>query len=307
MLSVKRKYHTPVMLSECLEGLDIREGGLYVDLTFGGGGHSLAILEQLKGGHLYAVDQDSDAEAQAALLTSSQFTFVKTNFRFFARYLKMYGVQKVDGILADLGVSSHQIDDPVRGFSTRFQGKLDMRMDSRQKLTAAKIVNNAEEAELHKYFGMYGEVRNARTLAQNIIRARSQNPLNTIDDFKDVVIRSAPKGREYKYLAQVFQALRIVVNAEMEALSEMLEATASVIRPGGRLVIMSYHSLEDRLVKNYVNKGNIDGTVEKDFYGNNLRPFEPLTRKPVTASEAEIAENPRARSAKLRIARRLDD
>ena len=201
MISVKRKYHTPVMLAECLDGLNIREDGLYVDLTFGGGGHSLAILEHIKGGHLYAFDQDPESEVQSRSMASPQFTFIKSNFRYFTKYLKMYGVEKVDGILADLGVSSHQIDDPSRGFSTRYQGALDMRMDPKSKLTAAEIVNSYSEEDLHRIFGMYGEVRNAKTLAAAIVKARMGRKISSIEDLKDVATPLAPRGRENKYMA----------------------------------------------------------------------------------------------------------
>ena len=306
MISVKRKYHTPVMLAECLDGLNIREDGLYVDLTFGGGGHSLAILEHIKGGHLYAFDQDPESEVQSRSMASPQFTFIKSNFRYFTKYLKMYGVEKVDGILADLGVSSHQIDDPSRGFSTRYQGALDMRMDPKSKLTAAAIVNSYSEEDLHRIFGMYGEVRNAKTLAAAIVKARMGRKISSIEDLKDVATPLAPRGRENKYMAQVFQALRIVVNNEMESLREMLELTGSALNVGGRLVVMSYHSLEDRLVKNYINKGDLAGKEKKDFYGNLIRPLTPVNRKPQMATSVEIEENPRARSAKLRIAEKKD-
>lgn len=301
----EQSYHRPVMLQECIEGLNINPAGVYVDLTFGGGGHSKAILEKLEGGHLYAFDQDQDAKANAAEIENSSFTFIEGNFRFLKRYLKMYGVKTVDGILADLGVSSHQIDDAKRGFSTRFDAELDMRMDQSAAKTARQVVNQYSEEELHRILGMYGEVRNARTLAKAIVAARINTEIKTIDDLKAILSKYAKRGKENKYFAQVFQAIRIEVNEELKALEEMLEQSSEMLAVGGRLVIMSYHSLEDRLVKNYIMKGKISGDVEKDFYGNVLKPLEAVTRKPVVASDEEIKENNRARSAKLRIAEKL--
>jgi 16S rRNA (cytosine1402-N4)-methyltransferase len=295
-------YHIPVMLSQCIEGLDINPNGIYVDLTFGGGGHSKEILKHLEGGHLYGFDQDPDAERNVP--ESSNFTFVQANFRDLKRYLRLYGIKQVDGILADLGISSHQIDEPTRGFSTRFEGALDMRMNKSSDLTAAVVLNTYEESQLHKIFGIYGEVKNAKTLAQAVVSERAQNPFETIDGFKQLLQKFAPRHREFKYFAQVFQALRIEVNDEMGALEDMLEQATEVLKPEGRLVVMSYHSLEDRLVKNYINKGKFQGEVEKDFYGNLIRPLEPVSRKAIIADAEEIARNNRARSAKLRIARK---
>lgn len=298
-------YHEPVMLQECLEGLDIRPGGVYVDLTFGGGGHSRAILKKLEGGRLLAFDQDDDARKQAEEIEHPGFQFVQANFSYLKRYLKLYGVKAVDGILADLGVSSHQLNEAERGFSTRFNAALDMRMDQQGVLTAKEIVNTYSEQELHRLLGQYGEVRNAKTLASALVAARTNEPMETIDDLKAVVNRFAPKGREFKYQAQVFQALRIEVNNELKVLEEVLEQSAEVLLPGGRLVVMSYHSLEDRLVKNFMAKGKFRGEPEKDFYGNMIRPLLPLTRKPVEASEEEVKKNNRARSAKLRVAEKV--
>jgi 16S rRNA (cytosine1402-N4)-methyltransferase len=300
-----RNYHRPVMLSECIEALRIRPEGVYVDVTFGGGGHSIAILEQLKGGHLYAFDQDEDAQKQAATIQGSSFTFCKANFRNLKEVLNQKGVHRVDGILADLGISSHQIDQAQRGFSTRFEGPLDMRMNRSARKTAADILNTADEADLHKIFGMYGEIKNARTAARLVVNKRSQ-PFKTTFDLKDALGEIAPRGKENKWFAQVFQALRIEVNDELKALEEFLIQCGEVITPGGRLVVMSYHSLEDRMVKNYISTGKIYGEVEKDFYGNQLRPFEAVIRKPIVASEDEIAENSRARSARLRVAERTE-
>lgn len=296
-------YHIPVMPEQCLEGLAINPNGIYVDLTFGGGGHSREILKRLDKGYLYGFDQDADAMRNVP--EDPQFTFVQANFRDLKRYLRFYKIKEVDGILADLGVSSHQIDEPTRGFSTRFDGDLDMRMDTSGEVTAREILNGYQEAELHKIFGIYGEVKNAKTLAQAVVSERVNRPLNTIAEFKEILGKFAPRGKEYKYFAQVFQALRIAVNDEMEALEEMLTQATEVLKPGGRLVVMSYHSLEDRLVKNFMAKGKFQGEVEKDFYGNILRPLEPVVRKAVKADEDEVALNNRARSAKLRIAKKL--
>ncbi|MBD8490201.1 16S rRNA (cytosine(1402)-N(4))-methyltransferase RsmH [Echinicola sp. CAU 1574] len=298
------EYHIPVMLSQCIDGLAIRPDGVYVDLTFGGGGHSKEILKHLgPEGHLYGFDQDEDAAANA--LEHPNFTFVQANFRDLKRYLRLYGVNKVHGILADLGISSHQIDEPTRGFSTRFDGDLDMRMNQLAGLSAKKVLNTYEESALHKIFGIYGEVKNAKTLAQAVVSDRAVREFETIEQFKQLLQKMAPRGREFKYFAQVFQALRIEVNDEMGALEEMLHQTVEVLKPGGRLVVMSYHSLEDRMVKNFINKGKLQGEVEKDFYGNLIRPLEPVSRKAIQANPEEVALNNRARSAKLRIAKKV--
>ena len=299
-------YHRPVMLAQCLAALDLQPAGRYVDVTFGGGGHSARILEKLTTGHLYSFDQDSDAEAEAQHLAGAQFTFVKANFRDLFVELQAIDSLPVDGLLADLGVSSHQFDTPERGFSTRFDGPLDMRMDPDGPLTAADILNDYKEADLHRIFGMYGEVTNARTLAQTVGAARRGRRLATIAELKQAIQPCTPRGKENKYLAQVFQALRIEVNQEMQALQEMLAQTAAVLRPGGRLVVLSYHSLEDRLVKNFIAKGKFFGNVEKDFFGNESKPFVALNRKPEEADPAEVALNSRARSAKLRVAIRTE-
>lgn len=293
------------MLTECIEALSINPDGNYVDVTFGGGGHSLKILENLREGKLIAFDQDEDAKQQAENIHSRSFTFCQTNFRYMKQYLKLNGVTQVDGILADLGISSHQIDSPERGFSTRFEGPLDMRMDRNSKQTAHAVLNEYSEEALHQIFGMYGELKNARTAAKAVVVARSQKPLTTTLDLKNALQDIAPRGKEHKYFAQVFQALRIEVNAEMKALEDFLHQCGEVVKPGGRLVIMSYHSLEDRMVKNYINTGKVFGTLEKDFYGNPIKPFRAINRKPIEASEKEVEENKRARSAKLRIAERI--
>lgn len=298
-------YHKPVMLSECIDALSIKPNGIYVDVTFGGGGHSLKILEQLTEGRLIAFDQDEDAKRQADNIQSRSFTFCQANFRYMKQYLKLNGVTKVNGILADLGISSHQIDSAERGFSTRFDGPLDMRMDKKGSVSAAKILNEYSEAELHKMLGIYGEVKNAKTLAGLIVKQRAIKKFDRINDLIGLLKTVAPRGKEFKYFAQVFQALRIVVNEEMQALEDFLHQCGEVMEKGGRLVVMSYHSLEDRLVKNYINSGKMYGEVEKDFYGNKVRPFEAINRKPIEASEEEVNENNRARSAKLRVAERV--
>jgi 16S rRNA (cytosine1402-N4)-methyltransferase len=300
-------YHQPVMLSECVEALSIKESGIYVDATFGGGGHSMAILERIKEGRLIAFDQDDDARKEAEKIHSRSFTFCHTNFMYLKRYLKLNGVNKVNGILADLGISSHQIDSPERGFSTRFDGPLDMRMDKSSGQTAADLLNEYSDEELHKIFGMYGELKNAKTVAKLIVAARVNNKFVRTEDLKKVLQPVAPRGKENKYFAQVFQALRIEVNQEMKALENFLHQCGEVMHEGGRLVIMSYHSLEDRMVKNYINKGKVFGEVEKDFYGNEIKPFEAVNRKPIEPSEEEIEKNKRARSAKLRVAVKLQE
>ena len=298
-------YHQPVMLNECIDSLQIKPEGIYVDVTFGGGGHSLKILEKLNGGRLISFDQDEDAKREAEKITDRSFTFCQANFMYLKRYLKFSGVTAVDGILADLGISSHQIDSPERGFSTRFDGPLDMRMDKSISQTAANVLNTYSEEDLHKIFGMYGELKNAKTAARLIAQRRSSQSFSRTTDLKAALQPIAPRGKENKYFAQVFQALRIEVNEEMKALEDFLHQCGEVILPGGRLVVMSYHSLEDRMVKNYMNKGKVFGDVEKDFFGNELKPFKTMNRKPIEASVQEIEENKRARSAKLRVAEKL--
>lgn len=301
---MENEYHIPVMLDECIEGLHINPDGIYVDVTFGGGGHSREILAKLSDlGRLYAFDQDPDAKRNTIL--DSRFTLIQQNFRFLKNNLKLHGVEAVDGILADLGISSHQINERERGFSTRFDAQLDMRMDRVGGLDAKEVVNSYSEEELHRIFGMYGEVQNAKTLARTIVLARSQEPIVSIDQLKSSISKVTPKNRENKYYAQVFQALRIEVNKELEALEVFLQQSVSVLKPGGRLVVMSYHSLEDRLVKNYMLKGKFRGEVEKDFYGNEIKPFKVVSKKVIVASAEEVERNNRARSAKLRIAERI--
>ena len=294
-------YHNPVMLKECINALAIKPEGVYVDVTFGGGGHAKEIIKNLSNdGTLVAFDQDADAKLNA--LADERFVFIDQNFRYLKNNLRAQDLIPVDGILADLGVSSHQFDVPDRGFSTRFDADLDMRMDQSALLTAKQVINEYGEADLHKIFGIYGEIQNAKTLAKSIITNRLASPILTIADLKSAIAKQIPKGKENKYLAQVFQALRIEVNQEMEALKEFLEQTVDVLAVGGRLVVMSYHSLEDRLVKNFMAKGKFSGQVEKDFFGNEIKPFDLVVKKSITASEEEIKLNNRARSARLRIA-----
>lgn len=299
-------YHNPVLLEECLDGLAIRPDGVYVDVTFGGGGHSKAILGRLgEKGRLLAFDQDSDARANAQAIDDKRLTFIDANFRYLQKYLRLYAVKQVDGILGDLGVSSHQFDTPERGFSTRFEANLDMRMNQRAGATARDILETYSAEELHRILGMYGELQNAKTAAQAIVAARANRPIETVNDLKAALQRYTPRGKENKYFAQVFQALRIEVNDEMGALQEFLTQSAEVLKPEGRLVVMSYHSLEDRLVKNFIGKGKFYGEVEKDLFGNDLKPLQSVTRKPIEASAEEIAQNSRARSAKLRVAAKI--
>ncbi|MFN8346623.1 MAG: 16S rRNA (cytosine(1402)-N(4))-methyltransferase RsmH [Spirosomataceae bacterium] len=299
-------YHNPVLLEACLEGLAIQPDGVYVDVTFGGGGHSKAVLERLGDkGRLLVFDQDADARANAQAIDDKRLTFIDANFRHLQKYLRLYGVKQADGILGDLGVSSHQFDTAERGFSTRFEANLDMRMNQRSGTTARDLIETYSAEELHRILGMYGELQNAKTAAQAIVAARTNRAIETVNDLKAALQRYAPRGKENKYFAQVFQALRIEVNDEMGALQEFLTQSAEVLKPGGRLVVMSYHSLEDRLVKNFIAKGKFYGEVEKDLFGNDLKPLQSVTRKPIEASAEEIAQNSRARSAKLRVAEKL--
>lgn len=287
-----------------MDGLAIKPDGIYVDVTFGGGGHSKGILNLLgPSGRLFAFDQDPDALKNT--IDDERFRLIHQNFRFLKNNLRFAGVTQVDGVLADLGISSHQIDEGSRGFSTRFDADLDMRMGKVGDLDAKKVVNEYSEEELHRIFGMYGEIINAKTLAKAIVTARLTEPILTINQLKSIAEKVAPKRKENKYYAQLFQALRIEVNRELEALEAFLQQSVEVLKPGGRLVVMSYHSLEDRLVKNFMQKGKFRGEVEKDFYGNEIKPFKVINRKVITASEDEIRENVRARSAKLRVAEKI--
>ncbi|NQD71072.1 16S rRNA (cytosine(1402)-N(4))-methyltransferase RsmH [Sphingobacterium shayense] len=296
-------YHVPVMLEECMEAMAIKSDGIYVDVTFGGGGHSREILKRLgEKGRLIAFDQDPDVLSN--VIDDPRFKLVQHNFKFLKNNLRLLGVRDVDGILGDLGVSSHQFDSADRGFSIRYDADLDMRMDQVADLDAKKVLNTYSEEELHRIFGMYGEIQNARTLAKVIVMARLTKSIETVAELKDVIKRLVPKGKEHKYHAQVFQALRIEVNQELEALQEFLEQSVSVLKPGGRLVVMSYHSLEDRLVKNFMQKGKFKGEVDKDFFGNEIKPFKVISRKAITAGVEELELNNRSRSAKLRVAER---
>ncbi|MBE5318220.1 16S rRNA (cytosine(1402)-N(4))-methyltransferase RsmH [Pedobacter sp. MR2016-19] len=297
-------YHVPVMLQPCIDGLNIKPDGVYVDVTFGGGGHSKEILKHLgPKGRLIAFDQDPDAQANVP--ADDRFIFIDQNFGFLKNNLRLKGFKQVDGILADLGVSSHQFDVPQRGFSIRHNAGLDMRMDQHRDLTAAEILNTYTEDKLHKIFGIYGEVKNAKSLARAIVTSRLEQSFTDIDSLKSAIAGYIPKGKENKYLAQVFQALRIEVNAEIQVLEDFLMQAADVLKPGGHLVVMSYHSLEDRPVKNFMAKGKFQGEVEKDFFGNQQKPFNVITRKAIIATDEEIAQNNRARSAKLRIAEKI--
>jgi 16S rRNA (cytosine1402-N4)-methyltransferase len=298
-------YHQPVLLNDCLDGLNIKADGVYVDVTFGGGGHSKAILEKLNAnGKLFAFDQDKDAEKNVP--ADKRITFIPQNFMYMKNFLRIHEATKIDGILADLGVSSHQFDEAGRGFSIRFDANLDMRMNQQSELTAAKVLNEYEENDLRKIFREYGEVDNAGRLVKLIIEARALFPIKDTERFKEVIAPCTPKyNKEHQYLAKVFQALRIEVNNEMEVLREFLQQSLEVLKPGGRLVVMSYHSLEDRLVKNFMKSGNFEGEAVKDFYGNISRPFILITKKPVSPGAEEIEQNNRARSAKLRIAEKV--
>ena len=294
-------YHIPVLLQEAVDGLAIHPEGTYVDVTFGGGGHSREILSRLGSkGRLLGFDQDADAERN--IVDDAQFTFVRSNFRYLHNFLRYYDAEPVDGILADLGVSSHHFDDSERGFSFRFDGELDMRMNKRAGQTAADIVNNYDEERLADLFYLYGELKNSRKLAATLVKARSTQPIRTISQLLETVKPLFGREREKKELAKVFQALRIEVNEEMAALKEMLQAATQALKPGGRLVVITYHSLEDRLVKNLIKTGNFEGRMEQDFFGNIRTPFKAVNNKVITPSQEEVQRNPRSRSAKLRIA-----
>ena len=295
-------YHNPVMLDECIGALKLNPVGVYADVTFGGGGHSRTIMKHLTTGHLYAFDQDEDAAANA--FDDERFTFIPQNFKYFKNFIQLYHGGQIDGVIADLGVSSHQFDTPEKGFSTRFDGELDMRMSQTTPNDAATVVNTYDQAERTRILTLYGEVQQAHLVASDIIMARNAEPIETTAQLKQAVQRRLPRGKENKVLAQIFQALRIEVNQELEALTAFLEQCPDVLKPGGRLVVLSYHSLEDRLVKNFMKTGNAEGKEVKDFFGNLLTPYTLITRKPMVPSEDEIESNSRARSAKLRIAER---
>jgi 16S rRNA (cytosine1402-N4)-methyltransferase len=297
-------YHKPVLLQESIDGLNIRQDGTYVDLTFGGGGHSREILSRLNNGRLIAFDQDSDAEAEALKIKDERFMFIRSNFRFFRNFLRYHKIDNVNGILADLGLSSHHIDEPARGFSFRSEGDLDMRMNKDGKIKAIDIINTYSTDELRNMFRVFGEVNNAGKVSMAIADAREKRPFNDIPGFLEAISECIPPRQENKYLARIFQALRIEVNNELEALRQMLDQVLHCLDKEGRLVVISYHSLEDRIVKNFMRTGKPEGAMEKDFYGNPMVPFEPVTRKVIVPGETELLGNKRARSARLRIARR---
>lgn len=305
------EYHIPVMLKECLEGLEIRPDGIYVDVTFGGGGHSRAILEQLgPKGHLYSFDQDPDAEKNAFQdqdgKSPENFTFVRSNFRYLKNWMKYYGVKQIDGLLADLGVSSHHLDDESRGFAFRFDAPLDMRMNTRAGMTAAELIANYSEEDLTRIFTLYGELRQAKRMASALVRIRQQRTIATTGDLQQAILPFIDPRAQKKELAQAFQALRIEVNHEMQALEEMLQGAVDCLAPNGRLVVMTYHSLEDRIVKNVIRSGHADGKIEQDFYGRVIAPLKAVNNKPIIATDEEQEQNPRSRSAKLRIATKLE-
>lgn len=305
MITTAETYHVPVLLQESVDGLDIKPDGIYVDVTFGGGGHSREILSRIgENGHLYSFDQDEDAEKN--ILNDNRFTFVRSNFRYLRNWMRYYGVEHIDGLLADLGVSSHHFDDETRGFSFRFDAPLDMRMNKRSGMTAAEILNNYDEEQLADIFYIYGEIKNARKVASAIIKARGTKAIETTGDLMQITESLFPREREKKETAKLFQALRIEVNHEMEALKEMLYGAQDVLREGGRLSVITYHSLEDRIVKNIMRAGNAEGKVNQDFFGRTVAPFRQISNKVIVPSEEEQQRNPRSRSAKLRIAERCE-
>ena len=295
------EYHVPVLLNESIEALDINPDGIYVDVTFGGGGHSRAILEKLSTrGHLFSFDQDLDAMKNA--FQDDRFTFVRSNFMYLKNFLKYYGVEKIDGLLADLGVRSHHFDDEERGFSFRFNAPLDMRMNKSTSVSAADVLNTYPESKLTNIFSLYGELSNAKKIAHTIVQKRNDNPIVDTNQLLDIVKPYFMREREKKDLAKLFQALRIEVNNEMLVLRKMLNQTAEVMNSNGKLVVITYHSLEDRIVKNFIKSGNCEGDIQKDFYGNIISPFKALNNKVITPSEIEMNANPRSRSAKMRVA-----
>ena len=298
-------YHVPVMLRESVDGLNLRPGGVYVDVTFGGGGHSREILACMDAdSKLYSFDQDTDAVANVPE-GDSRFTFVLSNFRYLSNWMRYHGEDHIDGLMADLGVSSHHFDDETRGFSFRFDAPLDMRMNGRGGMTAADVVNRYDEADLARIFSLYGELKNGKRLAAAIVKARADRSIDTVEQLLEVARPFVGRDREKKDMAKVFQALRIEVNHEMDALCEMLTAAISLLRPGGRLVVLTYHSLEDRIVKNFMKSGNVEGKVEQDFFGNRLSPLRLVNNKVIVAGEEELQSTPRSRSAKMRIAEKI--
>lgn len=296
-------YHNPVMLKECIDGLNIKPDGVYVDATFGGGGHSKAILDNLSGGKLYSFDQDFDVNQN--LFQDKRFKFFKSNFRYIKKFLKVEGVEKIDGLLADLGVSSHQIDSPKRGFSIRFNEKLDMRMNMEMPVSAVNILNEYSKEKLSEIFRRYGEFSNSNLIADNIIEFRKSNVIVNTNDLILSIKNLTPTSKKNKFLARVFQAIRIEVNDELSSLIDLLNSCNELLKTNARIVVISYHSLEDRLVKNFIKKGNVEGKLVKDFFGNIKRNFKQLNNKIICPKEDEILNNPRSRSAKLRIAERI--
>ena len=294
------EYHNPVLLNECIEGLNIKPKGIYIDVTFGGGGHSKLILKNLDGGKLYAFDQDENAHQNA--LKGDGFKLINANFRHLKNFLRMEGIRKIDGLLADLGVSSHQFDVAERGFSIRFDGELDMRMNTNSPLSARSVVNEYGQQDLANVLFKYGELRNSRAIAREIVNAREIEAIVTTNQLIEVVAHMVPEKKRNQFLARIFQAIRIEVNDEIKALEEMLLDAVDMLNEGGRLVVLSYHSLEDRMVKNLMKKGNLEGNLEKDFFGNPIKDLKEITRKVIVATEEQVTENTRARSARLRIA-----
>lgn len=304
MATTAGTYHVPVLLGESIDGLNIKAGGIYVDVTFGGGGHSREIVARLTGGaHLYSFDQDADAELN--IINDDRFTFVRSNFRYIKNWMRYHGVEKIDGLLADLGVSSHHFDDETRGFSFRFDAPLDMRMNKRAGATAADIVNTYDEQRLADIFYLYGELKNARRIAAALVKARGEQKIETTNQFMKTVEKLFKQEREKKEMAKLFQALRIEVNHEMDALRDMLHGAIDLLAPGGRLSVITYHSLEDRMVKNIMKTGNIEGKMKQDFFGRIETPFRLVNNKVIVPSDEEQERNPRSRSAKLRIAERV--
>ena len=306
MIKTAETYHVPVLLQESIDGLDIKPDGVYVDVTFGGGGHSREILKRLgEKGHLYGFDQDEDAEEN--IPNDDRFTFVRSNFRYLRNWMRYYGIEYIDGLLADLGVSSHHFDDETRGFSFRFDAPLDMRMNKRASMTAADILNNYEEEQLSEIFYIYGELKNARKMAAAIVKARTEKAIMTTGDLMEVTEKLLQREREKKETAKLFQALRIEVNHEMDALKDLLNGAETVLRKGGRLSVITYHSLEDRIVKNFMKAGNVEGKIQQDFFGRIESPFQQVGNKVITPTEEEQQQNPRSRSAKLRIAEKCKE
>ena len=304
MITTAETYHVPVLLQESIDGLDIKPDGVYVDVTFGGGGHSKEILRRLgKNGHLYGFDQDEDAEKN--IFDDDRFTFVRSNFRYLTNWMRYYDVDHIDGLLADLGVSSHHFDDETRGFSFRFDAPLDMRMNKRSGMTAAEILNNYSEEQLADIFYIYGELKNARKIASAVVKAREEKRIETTGDLMQIAEKLLQREREKKDTAKLFQALRIEVNHEMDALKEMLDGACKVLQEGGRLSVITYHSLEDRIVKNFMKAGNVEGKMKQDFFGRTEAPFRAVSNKVIVPSDDEQQRNPRSRSAKLRVAERI--